>query len=107
MKKDEPLSEVKRRVEDLAIRRAEAVVESLATIATDKSASARDRATAGSAVLRAGGFFGAKTEPTEKELWEMSAAEIAAKIDTLERTTTAATGTEEPDTDEDKPGLFD
>jgi hypothetical protein len=101
LKTNEPLSVAKQRAEELAVRKAEAVVESLATIATDKSVSARDRATAGSAVLRAAGFYGAKSELNEKELHEMTAAELAAEIDRLNRLRSAPTETEEG------AGLFD
>lgn len=101
MNDKEPLSVVKSRVEDLAIRNAEAVVESLTAIAKDASVSARDRVTAGSAVLRAGGFYGTKTEALDKELHEMTAAELAAEIEKLNRRKASSIQTDRGN------GLFD
>jgi hypothetical protein len=104
LKQEEPASAVERRVRDRAIRHAEAVVEAMAAIAIDPAASARDRATAGSSVLRAAGLYAVKTDALDKEPHEMTPAELATEVARLQAARESA---READRSDDGASLFD
>ena len=72
------LSNVKRRIQ---LEGAAAAVEALITVCRDTKAPAPARATAGTTLLRAAGFFQKMEDVFEKKPHEMTAAEISEAIE--------------------------
>jgi hypothetical protein len=79
-----------RALHKLRTRGLEAAIDALIDVAENKRAPANSRAAAGSSLVRANGLFSTSTDDPQKELHEMTAAELKALGDRLERERDAA-----------------
>lgn len=81
--------------------------EALLAVCRDKSATPQARATAGSSIFRAAGFF-EKIETGEgKELHELTAEELQERIDSLQRAREGRGAYGVAEEDEGAAGVFD
>lgn len=85
MKNEEEAAARMRALHKLRTRGLEACVDAAISICEDKNAPANARATASSSLMRANSLFAAGPQGQEKQLHEMSAAELKAMGDQLER----------------------
>lgn len=100
--KSETAKDVRRRLSRrLQTVSADIAVTALEEVAADKKAPAPARATAGAALLRAGGFLDKRErDADEKEPHELSAEELADRIDSM-RKRAAELSEAEDEADED------
>lgn len=85
MNNEEEAAARMRALHKLRTRGLEACVDAAISICEDKNAPANARATASSSLMRANSLFAAGPEGPEKQLHELTAAELKALGDQLER----------------------
>lgn len=86
MTKRDPLTSKRALMARIQTEGIEAAFEALMDVCNDKKAPAPARATAGTALFRAGGLMNSKPEILDKPPEDMTAAELNAKIRELEAT---------------------
>lgn len=94
-----------RALHKLRTRGLEAAIDALIDVAENKQAPANSRAAAGSSLVRANGLFSTSSDSPQKELHEMSAAELKELGARLEREREAALA--QMETEIDDTSVFD